>query len=87
MSGTSRPWRARLTIAPWPAAAAQVRHGGMGLGSFSARVGSIGAPWAAQLGTLLADGLGLDASSRVRNDLPLALFGVCAVMAGDRCRE
>jgi hypothetical protein len=74
----------RLTIR---AAATQVRHGGMGLGSFSARVGSIGAPWAAQLGTLLADGLGLDASSSVRNDLPLALFGVCAVMAGDRCRE
>ena len=67
-----------------------VRHGGMSLGSLSARVGSVGAPWAAQVGVLLADALGFDEGSNLRADLPLALFGFAAVFSGlcaaVRCR-
>jgi|EP01044_Picomonas_judraskeda_P005342 MFS family permease len=53
-----------------------VRQGGMSLGSFSARVGSVVAPWAAEIGALLPvpDGLA--------NDVPLALFGTSALIAG-----
>jgi hypothetical protein len=46
-----------------------VRSGGMGLGSTAARVGSVAAPWAAQLGDLLP------IPESLANDLPLALFG------------
>ena len=48
----------------------------MGLGSTAARVGSVAAPWAAQLGDLLP------IPETLANDLPLALFGGFAVVAG-----
>jgi hypothetical protein len=47
----------------------------MGLGSTAARVGAVAAPWAAQLGNLLP------IPESLANDLPLALFGGCAVIA------
>ena len=48
----------------------------MSLGSFFARVGSVVAPWAAEIGETLPipDGLA--------NDVPLALFGASAIVAG-----
>lgn len=48
----------------------------MGLGSTAARFGSVAAPWAAQLGDLLP------IPESLANDLPLALFGSFAVIAG-----
>ena len=48
----------------------------MGLGSTAARVGSVAAPWAAQLDNLLP------IPESLANDLPLALFGGFAVIAG-----
>ena len=59
-----------------------VRHGGMSVGSLSARIGSVGAPWAATVGVLLADALRFSEDSDLRADLPLALFGFVAVFAG-----
>lgn len=53
-----------------------VRQGGMSLGSFSARVGSVVAPWAADIGGLLP------IPEQLANDVPLALFGASAIVAG-----
>lgn len=53
-----------------------VRSGGMGLGSMFARVGAVAAPWAAQIGDLLP------VPEELANDLPLALFGGFAIVAG-----
>lgn len=53
-----------------------VRQGGMSLGSFSARVGSVVAPWAAEIGELLP------IPDDLANDVPLALFGASAIIAG-----
>ena len=48
----------------------------MGLGSMAARVGAVLAPWAAKIGNLLP------VPEDIANDLPLALFGAVAVIAG-----
>ncbi len=53
-----------------------VRQGGMSLGSFFARVGSVAAPWAAEIGELLP------VPEDLANDVPLALFGASAIIAG-----
>ena len=48
---------------------------GMSLGSFAARVGSVAAPWAAQIGEALP------VPEALANDVPLALFGASSVIA------
>ena len=53
-----------------------VRQGGMSLGSFFARVGSVAAPWAAEIGELLP------VPEDLANDVPLTLFGASAIIAG-----
>ena len=52
-----------------------VRQGGMSIGSFAARVGSVAAPWAAQIGGLLP------VPENLATDVSLLLFGGSAIIA------